>query len=315
MDGGKPLSSREIAAIWCRRTVGCLAGSVGVFAVFLCAANTAAGSGSSGSGNPGSPIDPGGGTSASAGASSRTGGIFANVEAATRGKPGRSGKSRCVLTPGNFGGLRYPVADPKVAPLEMTAPDGVTVRLFSRRCDDEYAWVWVPQVTARTLANEGFDKVQRLLRKPRGVFAPIATVKGLATVNEPLWFAVPREQWKPVSATVTAKPVRLILDAGNGGGKSCIGPGPLWHAGMAEPATEPSCSYEYPDASTVSPDGKRWAARLTLRWHVTWAATNGAGGGDLGTVERVSDYPLSIGEIEATETHAAASVADLGRSG
>jgi hypothetical protein len=118
-------------------------------------------------------------------------------------------------------------------------------------------------------------------------------------------------QWQPVSATatvqglsatVTATPTRLSLRTGDQpGGASCVGPGRLWSPGMAEPAVPPACSYTYQDASTVAPNGKNWPAQLSIRWHVSWTATNGAGA-DLDDLTTATGYAIPVREIQARET-------------
>jgi hypothetical protein len=69
---------------------------------------------------------------------------------------------------------------------------------------------------------------------------------------------------------------------------------------MREPAKPPACSYTYRDASVAAPGGSRWPARLSIRWQVSWTATNGAGGG-LGPLTTSSTYAVPVHEIQAIE--------------
>jgi len=153
--------------------------------------------------------------------------------------------------------------------------------------------------------------VRDKLPVPRAVFSPDVTGQAArAVVHLPLWFAVTPGQWAPVSATasipglaatVTARPVWLAFEPGDGGAAvSCTGPGPRYRPGMPEPARPPDCSYTYRDASTTAPGGTTWPARLSIRWQVSWSATNGDSG-SLGPLTTTAGYPVPVQEIQAIE--------------
>jgi hypothetical protein len=259
--------------------------------------------------NAGNPN--GGPPTATGGADPEGGDIFASVRKANwKGK----GKGSCQLSAATIGEGKNLMPVAASSQLSMVETDGTKLTLYERRCGNEQAgqgtWVWVPQLTARDVAGIGLDVVRRKLSRPRAAFAPAGTDASPAVVHYPLWFAVSDVQWSPVSgtatvaglsATVTAGPTRLILDPGDGGNRvSCIGPGPQWHLGMAEPARPPACSYSYRNASSIAPNGRSWPVQLTIEWRVNWTATNGEAG-DLGSITTTSGYAIPVREIEAVE--------------
>ena len=264
--------------------------------------------------NPGNPN--GGPPLATAGADPEGGDIVALVRGG-RATRSRDGRSSCRWFPGSL-------ASPAGGFLEVepggglqlgdSADGGVVHALYGRICNGETnpTWAFVPLVSARQVANIGFDQVRRLLPKPRAVFSPkISATSSPAVAKLPLWFSVPRGQWRPVpatatrlglSATVTAIPTRLTFEPGEGTASTgCVGPGVQWQPGMVEPVTPPPCSYMYRNASTVAPNHRNWSAQLSIVWQVAWTATNGESG-DLGTLTTTTDYAIPVREIEAQET-------------
>jgi hypothetical protein len=78
-----------------------------------------------------------------------------------------------------------------------------------------------------------------------------------------------------VSATVTARPVELVFDPGDGGAAvSCGGPGRPWMPADGNGApTSAACAYRYVRV-TRSPI----TSTQTIVWRITWIGTRGAGG-------------------------------------
>jgi enoyl reductase len=78
-----------------------------------------------------------------------------------------------------------------------------------------------------------------------------------------------------VSATVTARPVALVFDPGNGGvAVSCDGPGRPWTSADGNGApTDGACAYRYMRVTT-SPI----TSTQTIVWKITWTGTGGTGG-------------------------------------
>jgi hypothetical protein len=78
-----------------------------------------------------------------------------------------------------------------------------------------------------------------------------------------------------VSATVTARPVALVFDPGNGAAAvSCGGPGRPWTSADGNGApTDGACAYRYVRV-TPSPI----TSTQTIVWKITWIGTGGTGG-------------------------------------
>jgi hypothetical protein len=78
-----------------------------------------------------------------------------------------------------------------------------------------------------------------------------------------------------VSATVTATPVSLSYDPGDGSpAVSCVGPGRPWtDSDRYDPPSAGACGYQYRQVT----DGPITATQ-TLTWHVTWTGSGGSGG-------------------------------------
>ena len=78
-----------------------------------------------------------------------------------------------------------------------------------------------------------------------------------------------------VSATVTAAPVELDFDPGNGGPTvSCDGPGRPWTSADGNGApTDGACAYQYLRVTTTP-----ITSTQTIVWKITWIGTGGAGG-------------------------------------
>lgn len=66
-----------------------------------------------------------------------------------------------------------------------------------------------------------------------------------------------------------------------------------------EQATECSSAYRY---SSAGQPGERYPVTATQTWSVSWSASGMAGGGDLGTVSRSTDFSLRVGEGQALVT-------------
>ncbi|ACV79111.1 hypothetical protein [Nakamurella multipartita] len=118
------------------------------------------------------------------------------------------------------------------------------------------------------------------------------TIVGLRT-----WFWV--GDWQPlqrtvelqgVSVTLTATPVEVHFDPGNGDSVvACAGPGRAWTPadGNAAP-TNGGCAYTY---TRVSPD-RPLTATTSVQWQVDWTSNSGADGTFPDGVSQVSDQLL-----------------------
>ncbi|HSK98695.1 MAG TPA: hypothetical protein VK891_18855 [Euzebyales bacterium] len=119
------------------------------------------------------------------------------------------------------------------------------------------------------------------------------------------WLWIPAAQWEPrqvsasagpVTSTVTATPVRLAWDMGNGDRVSCDGPGTPYR--QAAQVATPACGYTYRHSSAGQPDDA-YRVTATLDWELTWTASGAPGGGDLGTVSRSTTRSVPVAEVQA----------------
>lgn len=126
-------------------------------------------------------------------------------------------------------------------------------------------------------------------------------------VRVPTWLWLDPSWWQPYSATatagrvtstVTARPVRAVWSAGDGGGPTCNGPGVVWREGMREDATY--CRHTYYHSS-AGEEGGTYTLRVTVEFEVTWTSNVGVAGG-LAGVSRSASRPVEVGEIQAVES-------------
>ena len=64
---------------------------------------------------------------------------------------------------------------------------------------------------------------------------------------------------------------------------------------------------DYPTVATQSSAAQpdlQYHAAVTVLWHATWTVSGAAGGGDLGTIERTTNFAVRVGEVQALNTDA-----------
>ena len=185
--------------------------------------------------------------------------------------------------------------------------DGVTNFLYFRECTDgTLDPVWVPQLSGRDLATLASDEIHKRLPVPTVGLAPAAD-RGVVQVGTWIW--TDPATWQPVTATasipglaatVTARPLRLRFDPGDGvygtGPITCDGPGQEWRPEYGDERPS-SCMYTYRHASSLAPSG-RWSASMSIDWAVTFAVSDGSSG-SLGTLTTSASRALAVGEVEA----------------
>jgi len=213
-----------------------------------------------------------------------------------------------------------------VNPSDLNGIDGRVYEGYYRTCDGQInGTVWIPRQTGADLAPAVFDMAVKILPLPEPQLNPPKSNRhNFAFVQVPLWWWVPENQWHPVSVTagdhlpagvpavrvtVTAVPVELRFDPGDGSGShGCRGPG------MVPDTTDPhyldfhqsACSYLYVHSSSIAGgdvadrvSGQRaFPASLSIVWQVTWVATDGTGGAfpDQLTTTAV---PVAVAEVQA----------------
>jgi hypothetical protein len=143
-----------------------------------------------------------------------------------------------------------------------------------------------PVITPAELAQEAFKTIA--FPHPSGDRSPSQdqlyrgypfTYTGLWT-----WFWTSPSTWKTLSATasaagftatVTARPVALIYDPGDGGAAvTCSGPGRPWTAadGNGPPAGD-GCAYQYHRVTSAP-----ITSTQSILWKITWTGTGGSAG-------------------------------------
>jgi hypothetical protein len=111
----------------------------------------------------------------------------------------------------------------------------------------------------------------------------------------------------PVSATVTATPVRVVMsspDSTDGGNTyqtqttTCAGPGPVYDPNSSGNQSSPcSFTWSWPSAN-YNPSGT-YPFQMTLIYQVSWRATGAPGGGTLAPIEASSTVTVRVNEMEA----------------
>jgi hypothetical protein len=96
-----------------------------------------------------------------------------------------------------------------------------------------------------------------------------------------------------LSATVTAAPMKVLWNMGDGGQISCNGPGIPWS--NADPNASTDCSYTYRTAGSFT-------ATVTVNYGASWSASDGTAG-QLGAVNGQATFPVQVDEIQAVNTN------------
>jgi hypothetical protein len=145
-------------------------------------------------------------------------------------------------------------------------------------------------VTAASLAEQAYEEI--VLPRPSGHRSPSEAqdYNGYPFTYVGLWtyYWTDPASWKPLtatasavglSATVTAVPVSLSFDPGDGSGSQfCAGPGRPWLESDGNDApSEGACGYRY--SKVTGPGyGHPITSTQTIAWKVTWRGTGNTGG-------------------------------------
>ena len=174
-----------------------------------------------------------------------------------------------------------------------------------------YADVWdqgppgAPGVNPRVLAQSALSRTP--FSTPTPGMAP--SMDGEQITGFPSWLWLDPANWAPVEATasaagvsvtVTATPVRVEWDMGDGTVVDCDGPGVVWNPTGPNP-DDTDCEHVFQHTSVDEPGG-RYAGSVTIVWSIAWRANTG----DTGTLpEGRSSTPLSllVNEMQAVVTY------------
>lgn len=175
-----------------------------------------------------------------------------------------------------------------------------------RECGAQVDVIWVPDAAPPAVsAAQLADQAARELTVPRCRVA-LAPPAEVVVVRLPTWFWLEGCAWAPrsatasvplLSATVTATPMHVEWDLGDGTQMRCAGPGVAWRPGVPAERQSTYCSYAYARSSAGQPDDA-YTVTATVRWGLSWSATNGEGG-MLSPVLASSSAPVRVGEVQA----------------
>jgi hypothetical protein len=143
-----------------------------------------------------------------------------------------------------------------------------------------------PVVSPAALAEQAFKTIH--FPRPSGNRSPRQTLtyQGYPFTYVNLWtfYWTGPSTWRTLtatasaagmSATVTARPVELDFDPGDGSSSvSCLGPGRPWQSSDGNgPPTDGACAYQYTKV-TSSPI----TSTQTIVWQITWVGTGNTSG-------------------------------------
>ena len=166
--------------------------------------------------------------------------------------------------------------------------------------------VWVPDrepVDPLVLAERARDSVT--LPEPAVGLNPPVGQNQIVNIPTLLW--VDPAQWQPITASasaggvtsnVSARPVQVEWDMGNGDVVTCSGPGTPYEAMTTASVDDAACQYTYRRSSASSPSAA-FTVTATTVWDVAWDAEGAPGGGSLGTSRRSISFSLRVAEIQA----------------
>lgn len=152
-----------------------------------------------------------------------------------------------------------------------------------------------PLPSPEELARQAYSQ----LRLPSPSIA--ASPEGPQLVRLPTWMWI-ENGWEPVSATAsvpgvsvtaTAKPTTVDWSMGEGGSRTCDGPGTHYTADQDPRSASPDCGYTYRRTSGE----KGFSVTATVRWSVTWS-----GAGQSGTFDGLSTTSSTSFVVEEVGT-------------
>lgn len=153
-----------------------------------------------------------------------------------------------------------------------------------------------PPPSPEELARQAYSQ----LRLPSPSIA--ASPEGPQLVRLPTWMWI-ESGWEPVSATAsvpgvsvtaTAKPTTVDWSMGEGGSRTCDGPGTHYTADEDPRSASPDCGYTYRRTSGE----KGFSVTATVRWSVTWSGAGQSGTFDgLSTTSSTSFVVEEVGAV------------------
>jgi hypothetical protein len=185
---------------------------------------------------------------------------------------------------------------------EIVLRDPVTGEVTDVVPADELTGGSVPTITVSSALLAQFALADLALPAPLIGMSP----EGDHVTQLPSWLWIDRGQWGardrtatagPVSATVTARPVRVEWNMGNGDTVMCDGPGRVYEARFAGRPEATHCRYTYRHSSATR-RGAAYDVTATVVWRASWTGSDGDGGG-LGQLTSQTTVPVRVGEVQA----------------
>ncbi len=175
-----------------------------------------------------------------------------------------------------------------------------------RDCDGQIDVVFVPNAPAPAVS--AVDLAQQAANEltVSECTVAVAPPSDRLIVRLPTWLWLEGCAWAPLSATasvpllsatVTAAPTGVVWDLGEGTRLACAGPGVAWRADVPAEVQSTYCSHAYARSSAGQP-GDAYTVTATVRWELSWSASNGEGGG-LSPVLPSSSATVRVGEVQA----------------
>jgi hypothetical protein len=185
---------------------------------------------------------------------------------------------------------------------EIVMRDPVTGEITDVVPVDELSGGAAPTITVSSALLAQFALADLVLPSPIIGMSP----EGDHVTQLPSWLWIDRGQWQsrdrtasagPVSATVTASPLRVEWNMGNGDTVTCDGPGRVYEARFAGRPEATDCRYTYRHSSAVR-RGAAYDVTATVVWRARWSGSDGDSGG-LGELTSQTTVPVRVGEVQA----------------
>lgn len=158
-----------------------------------------------------------------------------------------------------------------------------------------------PAVDPTVLRGEAVDRLA-LPAPAVGMNPP-----GDQVVHIESWLWVDKAMWTTysesvsaggVTTTVSAIPLSVTWEMGNGDTVVCAGPGTAYDPSRPAADQATDCAYTYRHSSAGQP-GEAYQVTATVEWEVSWSVTGAAGGGALPAMLTSSSVGVRVAEMQA----------------
>ncbi len=219
-------------------------------------------------------------------------------------------------SPRSGGGSSSEQCEYRALPIASDVPvydeDGVPIQVdgtgiwYEKWCGTNfYGAVYLSPTSPSDLLDEARRRITVPLPEPR------LSPGGEQLVNLPTWLWLDQASWAQheataavpgLSVTVTAVPELTVWTMGDGSAVTCVGPGVSFDPNSSAAAQVSNCLHIYTRSSARQPDNA-FEASVTVRWRLAWTVAGGAGGGDLGTIDRTTGFVVPVAEIQTVNVN------------